>query len=127
MATAVPTAVVRLAAMQVAALDDHHGVQAFRGWIGLPDSAPISERCALPFRRGRQHEAPDWISARKCHLSRSVPSMDKPPSNYEVTVRVTKDDGHPVDPATFAVAASKAVSGRNASVTARTRPRSSSA
>ena len=42
--------------------------------------------------------------------------MDKPPSGYEVTVRVAKDDGDPPDPAVFAVAASKAASSRNASV-----------
>ena len=42
--------------------------------------------------------------------------MDKPPSRYDVTVRVARDDGQPADPATFAVAASKAASSRNASV-----------
>ncbi len=42
--------------------------------------------------------------------------MDKPPSWYDVTVRVAQDDGHPPDPATFAVAASKAASSRDASV-----------
>ena len=42
--------------------------------------------------------------------------MDKPPSRYDVTVRVAKDDGHPADPATFAAAANKAASSRNASV-----------
>jgi hypothetical protein len=42
--------------------------------------------------------------------------MRKPRSRHQVTVRVAKDDGHPPDPATFAVAASKAASSRNASV-----------
>jgi hypothetical protein len=42
--------------------------------------------------------------------------MDKPPSRYEVTVRVAKDDGHPPDPAAFAAAASRAASSMNASV-----------
>ena len=42
--------------------------------------------------------------------------MNKPPSRYEVTVRVAKDDGHPPNPATFAVAARKAASTRTASV-----------
>ena len=42
--------------------------------------------------------------------------MDKPPSRYDVNVRVAKDDGRPADPATFAVAANKAASSRNASV-----------
>ena len=42
--------------------------------------------------------------------------MDKPPSRYEGTVRVAKDDGHPAAPATFAIAASKAAASRNASV-----------
>jgi hypothetical protein len=42
--------------------------------------------------------------------------MHKPPSRYEVTVRVAKDDGNQPDPAAFAAAASNAVSSRNASV-----------
>jgi len=42
--------------------------------------------------------------------------MDKPPGRYEVTIRVAKDDGHPPDPATFAVAVGKAASSENASV-----------
>ena len=46
----------------------------------------------------------------------TVPGMDKPPSRYEVTVRVAKDDSHPPDPATFAAAASQAASSRNASI-----------
>jgi hypothetical protein len=32
--------------------------------------------------------------------------MNKPPSRYDVTVRVAKNDGHPPDPAAFAIAAS---------------------
>ena len=46
----------------------------------------------------------------------TVPGMNKPPSRYEVIVRVAKDDGHQPDPATFAVAVGKAASSRNASV-----------
>src|ERR1700740_761548 len=46
----------------------------------------------------------------------TVPDMDKQPIRYDVTVRVAKDDGHPADPATFAPAANKAASSRNASV-----------
>jgi hypothetical protein len=42
--------------------------------------------------------------------------MDKPPSRYDVTVRVGKDDGHQPDPAAFASAASRAASSRNASI-----------
>ena len=45
-----------------------------------------------------------------------VPGMNKPPSRYDVTVRVAKDDGHQPDPAAFAAAASQAASSRNASV-----------
>ena len=48
-------------------------------------------------------------------LPPTVPGMDKPPSRYDVTVRVGKDDGHQPDPAAFA-AASQAASSRNASV-----------
>jgi hypothetical protein len=46
----------------------------------------------------------------------TVPDMDKPPCRYDVTVRVTKEDGHSPDPATFAAAASQAASSRNASI-----------
>ena len=42
--------------------------------------------------------------------------MDKPPSRYDVTVRLAKDDGRCPDPATFAAAASTAASRRGASV-----------
>ena len=42
--------------------------------------------------------------------------MDKPPSRYDVTVRVAKDDGHSPDPAMFAAVANKVASSRNASV-----------
>ena len=45
-----------------------------------------------------------------------VPGMDKPPSRYEVTVRVAKDDDQATDPGTFAVAVNQAASIRNASV-----------
>ena len=46
----------------------------------------------------------------------TVPGMDKPPSRYDVTVRVAKDDDHQPDPAAFAAVASQAASSRNASV-----------
>jgi hypothetical protein len=43
--------------------------------------------------------------------------MDNPPSRYDVTVRVDRDDGHSLpDPAAFAAAASRAASNMNASV-----------
>jgi len=45
-----------------------------------------------------------------------VPGMNKPPSRYDVTVRVAKDDGHQPDPAAFAAAASRAALSRDASV-----------
>ena len=45
-----------------------------------------------------------------------VPGMDKPPSRYDVTLRVAKDDGHCPDPATFAAAASTAALSRSASI-----------
>jgi hypothetical protein len=50
------------------------------------------------------------------HITLTVPGMNKPPSRYDVTVRVAKDDGHLPDPAAFAVAASRAASSMNASV-----------
>ena len=46
----------------------------------------------------------------------TVPDMNKPPSRYDVTVRVAKEDGHQPGPAAFAVIADQAASGRNASV-----------
>ncbi len=46
----------------------------------------------------------------------TVPDMNEPPSRYDVTVRVAKDDGRQPDPAAFAVAASEAASSRNASI-----------
>ena len=42
--------------------------------------------------------------------------MDKPPSRYDVTIRVAKQDGHQPDPAAFAVIASQAASSRSARV-----------
>ena len=50
------------------------------------------------------------------HITLTVPGMNKPPSRYDVTVRVAKDDGHPPDPAAFAAAASRAASSTTASV-----------
>ena len=50
------------------------------------------------------------------HITLTVPGMNDPPSRYDVTVRVAKDDGHPPDPAAFAVAAGRAASSMNASV-----------
>ena len=50
----------------------------------------------------------------------TVPGMNKPPSRYEVIVRVAQGDGHQPDPATFAVAVGKAASSRNASGSAHT-------
>jgi hypothetical protein len=50
------------------------------------------------------------------HITLTVPGMNKPPSRYDITVRVAKDDGRPADPAAFAVAASRAASSVNASV-----------
>ena len=51
------------------------------------------------------------------HITPTVPDMDNPPSRYDVTVRVDRDDGHPFpDPAAFAAAASLAASSMNASV-----------
>ena len=100
------------------ALDDHRSIQAAVRRMGKPrDSGPFGERCALPLPSRRQHEPPDWISAGKCHVPRLwCRAWDKPPSRYEVTVRVAKDGDQPADPATFAVAVNKAASSRNASV-----------
>jgi hypothetical protein len=53
--------------------------------------------------------------------SGSVPGMDEPPSRYDVTVWVAKEDGHQPDQAAFAAAASQATSGRNPASSAHTR------
>jgi hypothetical protein len=49
------------------------------------------------------------------HPTLTVPYMNEPPSRYDVTVRVARDDGHQPDPAAFAVAASQAASRGNVS------------
>jgi hypothetical protein len=64
-----------------------------------------------------RHWAGDGQRAPKMsHITLTVPGMNKPPSRYDVTVRVAKDDGHPPGPVAFAVAASGAASSMNASV-----------
>jgi hypothetical protein len=50
------------------------------------------------------------------YITLTVPGINKPPSRYDVTVRVAKDDGHPPDPAAFAAAGSRAASSMNASI-----------
>ena len=60
---------------------------------------------------GDGQEAPEMS-----HVTLTVPGMTKPPSRYDVTVRVAGDDGQLTDPAAFAVAASRAASTMNASV-----------
>ena len=60
---------------------------------------------------GDDQQAPEMS-----HITLTMPDMTKPPARYDVTVRVARDDGHPADPAAFAVAASKAASSVNASV-----------
>ena len=89
---------------------------------GLGDAAPS------PF--------PRWSAARELvagsapeisFTAPTVPGIEKPPSRYDVTVRVGKDDGHQPDPAAFAAAASRAASSRNATSSARPRQRRSSA
>lgn len=54
--------------------------------------------------------------SRTLGLPLTVPGMDTPPSPYDITVRVARDDDQPPDLATFAVAVTKAASSRDASV-----------
>jgi hypothetical protein len=42
--------------------------------------------------------------------------MDELPRRHDITIRVAKEEGHHPDPAAFAVAASRAAAGRNASI-----------
>jgi hypothetical protein len=46
----------------------------------------------------------------------TVPGMNEPPSSYDITVRVAKDDSRPHHPAAYASADAQAASTRNASV-----------
>ena len=46
----------------------------------------------------------------------TVPGMYEPPSRYNVTITVTRDDGELPDPVTFAVAADRAAWRRSASI-----------
>ena len=67
-------------------------------------------------RVGTSLAGDDQRAPKMSHITLTVPGMNEPPSRYDVTVRVAKDDGHQPDPAAFAVAASRAASTRNASV-----------
>ena len=68
-------------------------------------------------RVGMSWRATDQRAPEMSHITPTVPDMDNPPSRYDVTVRVDRDDGHFLpDPAAFAVAASRAASSMNASV-----------
>ena len=42
--------------------------------------------------------------------------VNKPPSRYDVTVRVARDDGHPLETGGLCVTASGAASSKNASI-----------
>ena len=48
--------------------------------------------------------------------SLTVPGMYETPSRYNITVGVATTDGQQPDPAAFAIAASQAASGKNATV-----------
>jgi len=50
------------------------------------------------------------------HTTLTVPAMDELPRRHDITIRVAKEAGHHPDPAAFAIAASRAAVGRNASV-----------
>lgn len=50
------------------------------------------------------------------HTTLTVPGMDELPRRHDITIRVAKEAGHHPDPAAFAVAASRAAAGRNASI-----------
>jgi hypothetical protein len=50
------------------------------------------------------------------HTTLTVPAMDELPRRHDITIRVAKEAGHHPDPAAFAIAASRAAAGRNASV-----------
>src|SRR5271167_3560107 len=74
-------------------------------------AGPAGSPSEIPCAKTETRSAPEMSLT-----APTVPGMDKPPSRYDVTVRVGKDDGHQPDPAAFAAAASQAGSSRNASV-----------
>jgi hypothetical protein len=81
--------------------------------------ATVAGRGTLPWdgnRAGTSLAGDGQRAPRMSHITLTVPGMNKPPGRYVVTVRVAKDDGHPPDPAAFAVVASRAASRVNAGV-----------
>src|SRR6266702_1780605 len=99
-----------------AAPDDHRSGRAVvRRWSIPPDSGPSASAAGpLPSRRAARGYRLDQRRNATYHAYGAVYEQTAQPD--DVTVRVAKDDGRPPDPATFAAAASKAASSRNASV-----------
>jgi len=67
-------------------------------------------------RVGTSSVGDDQRAPKMGYIALKVLNMTKPPSRYDVTVRVARDDGHPPDPVAFAAAASQAASRVSASV-----------
>ena len=82
-------------------------------WQASQQRAPSTSAAHNPFAAVSSARAADQLSARKCYVPRL---QCGPPSRYDVTVRVAKDDGQTPDPVTFAAAASTAASRRSASI-----------
>ena len=91
------------------------------GWGRPPGQRPLRRALRTPlFRRGSSTRLPTSSAPENVTYHPTMPGMNKPPSRYEVIVRVAQSDGHQPGPATFAVAVGTAASSRNASVSAHT-------
>ena len=97
------------------------------GWGSPLNSGPFGERGALPHSVVAGSTRLTRSAPGMSHFMLRVPGMDKPPSRYDVTVRVAKDDGHaPTRQPSRPPPARQHRAGTPAS-SARTRPRRSSA
>ena len=50
------------------------------------------------------------------HTTFTVPHMNEPPRQHDITIRVAKQAGRHTDPAAFAAAARQAAAGKDASI-----------
>ena len=92
-----------------------HATRPHAGWVAVRTAA-LRRAPRIPPSQMAGTTAANDLTAPEMSLPPAMPGMGKPPSRYDVTVRVGKDDGHQPDPAAFAAATSQAAPGRNISV-----------